>query len=354
MGKPITVQRATRQLTLARDDKAHELWKLWPLLPKGLPTDLVLAAMKTVMRGDHAVGVVGRSLPDEYFPQFLEIVEALPKTPLAVAALSVKHLQARRRAVLGEVLKCVGQLGVFSASASQLQARARAFAKNPALVEAARQIVLTVQFDEIRTFHKLMLVSVLMEDASEASMDILVAEAHRALNGEPEAVDQLRECLRWRKTPKPALKPLVALLEATTREAGGASALPSLTRSIGLARVPKRLTASFTATAVVKGGTLTLGIELDSKAKRWWSVEVRRGEKARVSAQFSAAGHRPGWPGLPPLHDFGEYPRWFEALQAFVGLERFETTWMSASSLRGGDRKRLVGWLTGGLHVRQS
>lgn len=121
-----------------------------------------------------------------------------------------------------------------------------------------------------------------------------------------------------------------------------------------MARVPRRLTASFSATAVVKGGTLTLDVELDSEARRWRSVGVRRGEKARGSAQSSAAGHRTGWPGLPPLDHIGEYPRWFQALRAVVGLERFDSTWMRGPSVRGGDRDRLVGWLTGGLRVTRA
>lgn len=350
MGTPISIDKAIKQLTLCRDDKANEMWKLWPLLPAGLSEPLVRAAMKRVLGSEHGIGVIGRSLPIEYHAPFFSLLEGRPKWPLAVAARSVEHVpDADRREVLGEVLRQVGQLGVFSASVSQLQARARAFSKDPHLVEAARQIVLTASFDEMRTYHRLMLVSVLMEDGSDASLDVLIAEAHRALAGAPEEVDQLRECMRWRKPPKPALSPLIAMLERTVSRAGGDEALPALAKHIGLGRAPRVLTASFSGHVQAKGGALSLRVELDTSARRWWWVELRRGRgKPVVTVELSPQGRTGNWAKAPALADFTEYPAWLAAVKALVGVQAFSATWLGRSSLRGKDRARLEAWLAGG------
>lgn len=355
MGTPVSTAKATAELELASKGKPNQAWKLWPLLPPALPVELVRRAMKKVLIDDHSVGVVGRSLADEYFPLFLEAVTALPPTPLAIAARSVQHAETKRRDRLGEVLKGISQLGVFSASNSQLQARARTFAKNADLVEAARQILLLADREEYWPYHRLMLVSVLMEDASEASMDVLIAEAHRALSGPPDEVDLLRECLRWRKPPKPALRPMIELLDSTASAAGGTAALPRLAKAIGLAKVPTGLRASFT----VGLDDVDLRVELDDTQREWWLVELhRRVEKARrrvsrgdgrpISRMTFGPERREGrWKGLPRLTDLTAYASWLASLKRFLRTKRLHRPWLSRCSLRGSDRDRLVRWLSG-------
>ncbi|MBM4777450.1 MAG: hypothetical protein GQE15_07075 [Archangiaceae bacterium] len=220
MPKPISLQKATRELEAAVAGEPQQLWKVWPALPEGLPLSLVSRAMKRIVERNHDVGVIGRALPSAYIDTFLEVLAQKPAWPLVVAARSVVNVEASRRSVvLGRVLKCVEQLGVFSASRSQLEARVRVFVKDEHVVEAARQIVLHATFDELREFHRLMFVSLLMEDASEASMDALIAEAHEATKS-AERIDRLRECLRWRKTPSPRLEPPA---RAPARAARGAN-----------------------------------------------------------------------------------------------------------------------------------
>lgn len=342
MPTPVSPEKATRELSLAIKGHANQAWKVWPLLPPALPPDLVLRAMKKVLIDDHAVGVVGRSLPDEYFPLFLEAIAKLPLGPLVVAAQSVQHVEARRREVLGEVLKQVGQLGVFSASASQLHARARAFATGEPLVEACRQILLVADREEYWPYHRLMLVSVLMEDASDASMDVLIAEAHRALAGAPDEVDELRECLRWCKPPKRALGALSALLDSKVTAAGGPAALPVLAKAIGLAKVPARLTASF----ATGEGPLSVHVELDTGNRAWWSVSVSRpgGKEHRT---FGPEGADGPWTKLPALTTASEYSAWLRSVLAFTSTRKLEGCWLIRSSLRGKDRERLLAWLSG-------
>jgi len=345
MGTPVSIAKATRELELAASGKPNQAWKVWPLLPGGLPVDLVRRAMKKVLKDDHSVGVVGRSLADEYFQSFLERVIAMPPTPLAIAARSLQHVESKRRERLGEVLKSVSQLGVFSASTSQLQARARTFAKNADLVEAARQILLLADREAYWPYHRLMLVSVLMEDATDASMDVLIAEAHAALSGPPDEVDLLRECVRWRKPPKPALRPLIELLDSTASAAGGSASLPQLAKAIGLSKVPRRLSATFTLGL----DDVDLRVELDDSQREWWLVELhRRVDRRPIERIVFGPERREGrWKGAPRLADLTAYAAWLSALKRFLKTKKSHRPWLSRCSLRGSDRERLVRWLSG-------
>ncbi len=346
MAKPISLQKATRELEAAVAGDTQQLWKHWPALPDGLPLKLVGRAMKRIVKRDHDVFVIGRALPSAYVDTFLEVLGHKPSWPLVVAARSVVHVEASRRSlVLGRVLKCLRQLGVFSASRSQLEARVRLFVKDEHLVEAARQIVLHGSFDDHRDFHRLMLVSLLMEDASEASMDALIAEAHSATKS-PERIDQLRECLRWRKKPSARLEPLRALLDARTAESVG-TAIASLVKQVGLARAPSRLRASFHGQAQTKRGELSVDVHFDSDASVWWHLRAGVGmpQKHFVTAAPGVSEHE--WPGVPEITSPLEYREWLTAVFHAAGVKRLERIQLMRSSVRGEDRMRLLAWLSG-------
>lgn len=332
MAKPISLQKATRELEAAVAGEPQQLWKSWPALPDGLPLSLVGRAMTRIVARNHDVGVIGRALPSAYIDTFLEVLAQKPAWPLVVAARSVVNVEASRRsAVLGRVLKCVDQLGVFSASRSQLEARVRVFVKDEHVVEAARQIVLHATFDELRDFHRLMLVSLLMEDASEASMDALIAEAHEATKS-AELIDRLRECLRWRKNPSPRLEPLRALLESRTEE-DLEETIAALAKRAGLARTPKRLKASFHGSAPTKRGELSVDVHFDSEATVWWRAEAGTGLPRQTLA--------------PALTSPLGYREWLVTVFRAAGVKRFERTTLLRSSVRGEDRVRLLSWLSG-------
>lgn len=346
MPKPISMQKATRELEAAVAGKPQQLWKSWPALPDGLPLTLVGPAMKRIVASNHDVGVIGRALPPAYIDTFLEVLAQKPAWPLVVAARSVVNVEGSRRSVvLGRVLKTIKQLGVFSASRSQLEARVRVFVKDEPVVEAARQIVLHATFDELRDFHRLMLVSLLMEDASEASMDALIAEAHAATKS-PERIDALRECLRWRKQPSARLEPLRALLDARTAESVG-TAIASLVKQVGLARAPSRLRASFHGQAGTKRGELSVDVHFDSEASVWWDLRAGVGmpPKHFVSAAPGVCEHE--WPGVPALASPLDYREWLAAVFRAAGVKRFERSQLMRSSVRGEDRMRLLAWLSG-------
>ncbi len=215
MPKPISTAAALRALNAAVVGKPQTLWRDWPLLPAGLPLDLVEQAMRAELTSQHSIGVVGRALPEAYVAPFFAALKALPKWPLVVAAQSVEnHVDGPRAKPLTLVLRAINRLGVFSASRSQLEASVRRMVSSEPIVEACRHVVLRAQFDEDRQFHRHVILSVLLEDGSDASLDALVPDFERARHDEAHA-RALRECLRWRRTRSAQLERMKALLAPT-------------------------------------------------------------------------------------------------------------------------------------------
>ena len=317
-------------------------------LPDGLPPELLRGVFERFLTKGHAVSVAGRRLNPHYVDLFLEVLEGKPLWPESVAARSLAANSPEVRAAqLSEVLRKVGQLGIFSMSRSQSEARVREFAKDPALVEAARALVRS-PFAEGRAFHRFAFLSVLAEDASEESIDALLPFVHEALKKRDESLDVLRGVVRWRKKPKPALTPLIHLLEETAQSRAGVAQREPFARTLGLKTVPKKLSFRWWAQAAakVKGVAWGAGLKVDCDAEPWFTVQLNHLDvRPRCSTRFQSNGAEElNELALPRLASLEAFPAWFADVSRTLQI-RWTRSGLLGASLRGSGRSALEVWL---------
>lgn len=338
---PFSVRKATRVLTdFVRPDRQDDVtaWALFGALPSGLDHALVRAAFARAMTTSHGVRSAGRKLNPEYVELFVEEAARHPSWPDCIAAIALPSgPRAQRARQLGELLKKIDQLGVFSMSRSQAEARVRAFAKDELFVEVARQIVAAGEFDDVRAFHRYAFVAVLVEDASPESLDALLPLVHAALD-RGEELDVLRDIVARRKTPSPALAPLRALLERSAAAREGLKRLPAFATALGLAESPKNIHFTWWA----DGDGVHATVRADFDADPWFEVIV---ERRRIAySRFSSKGVEIDELDLEPIDDLCGFPEWFIATTFHMNA-RWSRQGLTACSLRGKKQQALLRFL---------
>jgi hypothetical protein len=342
-----SVAQATRVLQAFVQGEAAgaKAWSLFAALPSGLDGDLVRAAFAKAMASRHGVASTGRRLNPEYLELFVDNASQQPTWPECIVALALPSgTPAWRAKQAGESLRKLGQLGVFSQSRSQTEARVRSFAQDSLFVEVVRQVVTAGEFEEHRDFHRYALIAVLVEDASAESIDTLLPLVDAALK-HGESLDVLRRIVAARKAPKPALAPLRELLETRAAVRAGSARLGPFAAALGVEPTPKALSFTWWADG---DDDLGVVVRADFDAEPWFTVQLARGG---ANSEFSSAGASTNVLQVPVLDDLVAFSAWFADVS-----QRLQARWrqqsVSRCTLRGKNKQALLRFFGGALPTR--
>jgi hypothetical protein len=350
----VSRQRAERVLgALSRGEGVDhaEQWTVLRALPPGLDRELVFRAFETSLTRPHDASSLGTGLTPEYLELYRELVERRPTWPQAIAA---RHLTAATPQARAEELKVtitrLDQLGVFGLAPAQAEARVRAFAADPHFVEVVREVVAGADFAKGREFHRFTLMSVLLEEGSQESVDVLLPSIQRALEEGGAQLDGWRALLRSKRQLSAEVRPLRELLEARAASRRGGLHKDRVARALGLKTNPLHLGWKWSATAIGERGW-SASLHVDFDADPWFCARLSDGERSTTADSNGLKGDPLK---LGPLADLLDFPGWFAA-----ATRALEIAWgppgdstldeLSWSTLRGRSRHAVSRWHWSGM-----
>jgi len=163
-------------------------------LPPGLNLELVRAAYDEDIQVEIEAEVAIRDVRPTYFDQLQDVLSGKPRWPIAVAASVATTIEELKR-----VKRFTTNLQSPSMTDAMERERCREYANDELFVEACRRIVLLAEppfrGPNFAWPYPLSYLRVLAEDASPASLDVLLNEVNRATTTEPGLLAPLRRIL---------------------------------------------------------------------------------------------------------------------------------------------------------------